>query len=139
MPMFSGTFPDRCLARAGIMPHYAVGVLFVPRSQTQPHSRSRSVNKEDFADKLAKKVDISKTKAMDVIDCVFSTKPRQGIIATELDAGRDVTITGFGTFRTRKMKARKGRNPQTGKEIMIKARKTVSFRAGKGLKDRVKE
>jgi nucleoid DNA-binding protein len=72
------------------------------------------VNKEDFAEKLAKKVDISKTKAMDVLDTVFS-------------------------FRTRKMKARKGRNPQTGAEIMIKARKTVSFRAGKGLKDRVKE
>jgi DNA-binding protein HU-beta len=97
------------------------------------------VNKEDFAEKLAKKVDISKTKAMDVLDTVFSTKSRQGIIATELDAGRDFTITGFGTFRTRKMKARKGRNPQTGAEIMIKARKTVSFRAGKGLKDRVKE
>jgi nucleoid DNA-binding protein len=76
---------------------------------------------------------------MDVLDTVFSTKSRQGIIATELDAGRDFTITGFGTFRTRKMKARKGRNPQTGAEIMIKARKTVSFRAGKGLKDRVKE
>lgn len=97
------------------------------------------MNKEDFAEKLAKKVDISKTKAMDVIDTVFSTKSRQGIIATELDAGRDFTITGFGTFRTRKMKARKGRNPQTGAEMMIKARKTVSFRAGKGLKDRVKE
>ncbi len=97
------------------------------------------MNKEDFAEKLAKKVDISKTKAMDVLDTVFSTKSRQGIIATELDAGRDFTITGFGTFRTRKMKARKGRNPQTGAEIMIKARKTVSFRAGKGLKDRVKE
>lgn len=97
------------------------------------------MNKEDFAEKLAKKVDISKTKAMDVLDTVFSTKTRQGIIATELDAGRDLTITGFGTFRTRKMKARKGRNPQTGAEIMIKARKVVSFRAGKGLKDRVKE
>ena len=97
------------------------------------------MNKDDFADKLANKVDVSKTKAMEILDTIFSTKPRQGIIATELDAGRDFTITGFGTFRTRKMKARKGRNPQTGKEIMIKARKTVSFRAGKGLKDRVKE
>ena len=122
------------------MPHYG-GSVFRDPTQTNPKtlSRSRSVNKEDFADKLSKKVDISKTKAMDVLDCIFSTKPRQGIIATELDAGRDVTITGFGTFRTRKMKARKGRNPQTGGEIMIKARKTVSFRAGKGLKDRVKE
>ena len=59
--------------------------------------------------------------------------------AIELDAGRDFTITGFGTFKTRKTKARKGRNPQTGKEITIKARKVVSFKAGQGLKDRVRE
>ncbi len=95
------------------------------------------MNKEDFAEKLAKKVDISKTKAMDVIDTVFSTKPRQGIIATELDAGRDITITGFGTFRTRKMKARKGRNPQTGATIQIAAKRVPKFTAGKALKDGV--
>jgi DNA-binding protein HU-beta len=76
---------------------------------------------------------------MEVIDCIFSTKPREGIIATQLDAGNDVTITGFGTFKTRRTKARKGRNPQTGAEIMIAARNSVSFRAGKGLKDRVRE
>lgn len=97
------------------------------------------MTKQDFAEKLAKKTDLSKAKAMDVIDAIFSTKPREGIIATELDAGRDFTITGFGTFKTRKTKARKGRNPQTGREIMIAARKSVSFRAGKGLKERVRQ
>jgi DNA-binding protein HU-beta len=97
------------------------------------------VTKQDFADKLAKKTDISKAKAMDVIDAIFSTKAREGIIATELDAGRDFTITGFGTFKTRNTKARKGRNPQTGQEITIAARKSVSFRAGKGLKERVRK
>jgi DNA-binding protein HU-beta len=96
------------------------------------------VTKQDFAEKLAKKTDLSKAKAMDVIDAIFSTKSREGIIATELDGGRDFTITGFGTFKTRRTKARKGRNPQTGKEIMIAARKSVSFRAGKGLKERVR-
>lgn len=97
------------------------------------------MKKEDFADKLANKCDLSKAKGMEVIDAIFSTKPREGIIATELDAGRDFTVTGFGTFRTRKVKARKGRNPQTGAEMMIAARKSVSFRAGQGLKDRIKE
>ncbi|MFO7587530.1 MAG: HU family DNA-binding protein [Gemmatimonadota bacterium] len=96
------------------------------------------MTKQDFAEKLAKKTDLSKAKAMDVIDAIFSTKSREGIIATELDGGRDFTITGFGTFKTRRTKARKGRNPQTGKEIMIAARKSVSFRAGKGLKERVR-
>ena len=97
------------------------------------------MTKQEFAEKLAAKCDLSRAKAMEVMDCIFSTKPGEGIIAVELDAGRDVTITGFGTFKTRRTKARKGRNPQTGKEIMIAARKSVSFRAGKGLKDRVRE
>ena len=39
------------------------------------------MTKQDFADKLASKCDLSKAKAMEVIDCIFSTKPRQGIIA----------------------------------------------------------
>ncbi len=97
------------------------------------------MKKQDFAAKLAKNCDISQAKAAECIDAIFSTKSREGIIATELDAGRDMTITGFGTFKTRRMKARTGRNPQTGAAIQIAARNTVSFRAGKGLKDRVKE
>ena len=97
------------------------------------------MTKQEFAEKLARKTDLSKAKAMEVMDCIFSTKPGEGIIAIELDAGRDVTITGFGTFKTRRTKARKGRNPQTGREIQIAARNSVSFRAGKGLKDRVRD
>jgi hypothetical protein len=46
------------------------------------------MTKDDFAEKLAKKTDISKNKAHDVIDAIFSTAPREGIIAIELDAGR---------------------------------------------------
>lgn len=97
------------------------------------------MTKQEFAEKLAGEVDISKSKAMDVIDAIFSTDARKGIIAIELDADRDFTITGFGTFKTRQMKARMGRNPQTGEKIQIPARKSVSFRAGKGLKERVRE
>ena len=97
------------------------------------------MNKQDFAEKLGNKCDVSKAKAMECIDAIFSTKPGQGIIAVELDAGRDFTITGFGTFKTRHLKERKGRNPQTGAPMTIAARTTVSFRAGKGLKERVRD
>jgi DNA-binding protein HU-beta len=96
------------------------------------------MTKDDFAEKLAKKTDISKNKAHDVIDAIFSTAPREGIIAIELDAGRSFPITGFGTFDTRNRKARKGRNPQTGAPIDIPAMTVPAFRAGKGLKDRVR-
>lgn len=96
------------------------------------------MTKDDFAARLAKKTDISKTKAHEVLDAIFSTDPRQGIIATELDAGRDFTITGFGTFGTRNRKSRQGRNPRTGASITIPAMTVPTFRAGKGLKERVR-
>ena len=96
------------------------------------------MTKDDFAASLANKTDLSKAKAREVIDCIFSTDPGTGIIAVELDAGRDFTITGFGTFGTRRRKARVGRNPQTGASLQIPAMTVPTFKAGKGLKDRVR-
>ena len=96
------------------------------------------MNKDDFAAKLAKKTDLTKAKAREVIDCIFATEPGHGIIAIELDAGRDLTVTGFGTFGTRRRKAREGRNPRTGATIQIPAMTVPTFKAGKGLKDRVR-
>jgi DNA-binding protein HU-beta len=96
------------------------------------------MNKDDFAAKVAAKTDLTKAKARDVIDCIFSTDAGEGIIAIELDAGRDVTVTGFGTFGTRRRKAREGRNPRTGQTIQIPAMTVPTFKAGKGLKDRVR-
>ena len=97
------------------------------------------MTKDEFAEKLANRIDIPKSKANDAIDAIFSTEPGKGIIAVELDAGRDFTITGFGTFYTRSRAARQGRNPQTGQSLTIPAMKTASFRAGKGLKERVRK
>ncbi len=90
-----------------------------------------------MAAKLAGKCDLSKAKAEEVIDCIFSTKPGQGILAVELDAGRKVSIAGFGNFETRNRKARLGRNPATGATIHIAATTVAAFKAAKGLKDRV--
>ncbi len=96
------------------------------------------MTKDEFAAKLAGQTGLTKAKAGEVIDSIFSTESRKGIIAIELDAGRDFTITGFGTFGTRNRKARMGRNPQTGASIQIPAMTVPTFRAGKGLKDRVR-
>ena len=54
-----------------------------------------------------------------------------------LKKDKSVSLVGFGSFTVRKRKARMGRNPQTGEAIKIKASKTVGFKAGKGLKDKV--
>jgi nucleoid DNA-binding protein len=91
------------------------------------------VNKSEMADKLADRADISKGKASEIIDHIFSTKAGEGIIAAELDAGRKVNITGFGNFAT------KHRNPATGETITIAAKRYAHFSASKGLKDRVAE
>lgn len=95
------------------------------------------MNKTEMAEKLADKADISKAQAGDIIDHIFSTKPGEGIIAVELDAGRKVNITGFGSFTTKHRSARKGRNPATGETIQIPAKKYAHFSAAKGLKERV--
>ena len=97
------------------------------------------MTKDEFAEKLAKQTDLSKAKAREVIDAIFSTEPRKGIIAVELDGGRDFTITGFGTFGTRRRKARDGRNPRTGETISVPAMNVPTFRAGRGLKERVRQ
>ena len=97
------------------------------------------MNKTEMAQKLAKKADISQAKAGEIIDHIFSTKDGEGIIAVELDAGRKISIAGFGSFTTKSRSARKGRNPATGEEIQIPAKKYAHFSAAKGLKDRVAE
>ena len=98
-----------------------------------------NMTKKDMAAKLATKASLSKQKAMEVINAIFSTDPREGIIAIELDADRKVVIPGFGTFGTKSRAARTGTNPATGEKIQIAAKKYVWFRPGKNLRERVEK
>ena len=94
------------------------------------------MNKSDMIDKVAQIAGVSKTDAAAVINALFDTS-RSGVIAGELGSGGKVSIPGFGTFESRHRAARKGRNPQTGAEIMISAKNVPAFTAGKALKDTV--
>lgn len=96
------------------------------------------MNKTDLVEKVARKTGMTLRDSKIVVDAIFSTVPKEGIIATELNAGRKVQITGFGTFQIRKRKKREGRNPQTGEPIQIPASRFPSFSAGRTLKDRVR-
>lgn len=95
------------------------------------------MNKSEMADKLADKADISKAKAAEIVEHIFSTRDREGIIAVELDAGRKVNVSGFGNFTVKHRSERQGRNPATGETITIGAKNYAHFSAAKGLKDRV--
>jgi len=90
------------------------------------------MTKAELIDVIAKGADISKAAAGKALDSTL------GGIKKSLKKGDKVTLVGFGTFSVTKRKARKGRNPRTGKEITIAAAKVPKFTAGKALKDTVK-
>lgn len=96
------------------------------------------MNKTELVAAIAKKATISSRQARAVVEMIFSPG-KEGVIAAALISGKKVQITGFGTFETRKRKARDGRNPQTGEKIKIAASRFPAFHAGKALKDRVKK
>jgi DNA-binding protein HU-beta len=89
------------------------------------------MNKSDLVAEVAKVVP-SKRVAEDAVSCVLDT------VTKALKKGQTLTLVGFGTFSVSKRKARVGRNPQTGKEIKIPAKKVPKFSPGKALKSAVK-
>jgi len=96
------------------------------------------MRKTKLAAELARRTGLSLKDAKAVIEALFSTLPKRGIIVDELMGRRKVQITGFGTFETRKRRAREGRNPQTGERMKIPAARFPAFQAGKTLKERVR-
>ena len=90
------------------------------------------MTKAELVAKMAKDAKISKAAAGKALNGAI------GAITKALKKGDSVTLVGFGTFSVSRRKARKGRNPQTGKEIKIPARKVAKFKAGAGLRDAVK-
>lgn len=90
-----------------------------------------TVNKSELIDAIAESANLTKADAGRALDATVAA------VTAALKAGDAVTLVGFGTFSVKERAARTGRNPQTGKEIKIKASKTPSFKAGKGLKDAV--
>ncbi len=94
--------------------------------------RRELMNKTEFVNKIAEAANISKAAAAKAVESF------QECVAETLEAGENVTLTGFGTFAVADRAARTGRNPQTGEAIQIPAKKVVKFKVGKNLKDRVK-
>ena len=86
------------------------------------------MNKSDLASEVAKRTQLSKAKAWEVVSATFES------IKTSLKKGQKVSLIGFGSFLVRNRKARTGRNPKTGAAIQIKARKVPAFSAGSDLK-----
>lgn len=92
-----------------------------------------SLTKKDIADTLAKKISIKKNEALVLTNLFFDE------ISAKLIVEKDVKLSGFGNFIILKKRSRPGRNPKTGKEVEISARKIVTFKAGSKFKKTTKE
>ena len=90
------------------------------------------MNKGELVDAIAKEAGLTKADAGNALNAFI------GNVSKSLKKGDSVQLIGFGTFSVSKRAARTGRNPQTGKEIKIAAKKVAKFKAGKALADTVK-
>ncbi len=89
------------------------------------------MNKSELIDAIADASELTKADAGRALDGFI------GAVTNALSNGDSVALVGFGSFVVKERAERKGRNPQTGAEITIKAAKIPSFKAGKSLKDAV--
>ena len=89
------------------------------------------MNKAELIDAIASEASITKADAKNVLEGMITA------ITKTLKKGDKVSLVGFGSFSVSKRAARTGRNPQTGAEIKIAAKKVVRFKAGAELADKV--
>jgi integration host factor subunit alpha len=89
---------------------------------------SRTVTKAELADALFDRLGLNKREARDMVDGFFDE------IRAALERGESVKLSGFGNFQLRNKPQRPGRNPKTGEEIAITARRVVTFHASQKLK-----
>ena len=92
-----------------------------------------ALTKAEVAEHLFEKVGLSKRDAKDMVEVFFEE------IRESLESGEQVKLSGFGNFDLRVKSERPGRNPKTGEDIPISARKVVTFRPGQKLKSRVED
>jgi integration host factor subunit alpha len=88
-----------------------------------------SMTKADIVESIYEQLGMPRNHCVNIVESFFE------IMKDELSNGHDVMISGFGKWSVLSKKERKGRNPQTGKEMHISARKVVSFKPSKHLRD----
>lgn len=90
-----------------------------------------ALTKADIIDSIYKELDFSKKNSSELIETILE------IIKQTLESGEDVMISGFGKFCIKEKSERRGRNPATGKDLLLSPRKVVTFRCSKKLRDKV--
>ena len=92
-----------------------------------------TLTKADMVEHVFEELGLNKREAKDLVEMFFEE------VRDALETGRNVKLSGFGNFMLRDKTQRPGRNPKTGEEIPVTARRVVTFRPGQKLKQRVEE
>lgn len=90
-----------------------------------------TLTKAQIIDAIPEELDISRKKSVEVVETLLE------IIKRQMENGEDVLISGFGKFCIKDKKARRGRNPATGSDMMLNKRRVVVFRCSKLLRDKI--
>lgn len=90
-----------------------------------------TLTKDHIANSISNHLDLPKTRAADLIESLLE------IMKETLESGEDVLITGFGKFCVKEKSERQGRNPATGKDLILGARRIVVFKCSSVLKDKL--
>ncbi len=93
----------------------------------------RTMTKADLVERVHDSIGFPKKEAAAIVDCVFE------VIKEALENGEKIKLSGFGNFLVREKAPRKGRNPQTNQEIIIEARKVITFKPSQVLKAALNE
>lgn len=91
------------------------------------------MTKSELIEELAKTTDLSKKRAEEAVNCIFET------MASSLEAGNRIEIRGFGSFSLKEHDSYKGRNPKTGEDVLVAAKRSIHFKVGKELREKVNE
>jgi integration host factor subunit alpha len=87
--------------------------------------------KDHLINSIHTRLDLPKRKSAEVLESVLE------LIKKRLENGEDVLISGFGRFCVRDKKSRKGRNPSTGEDLMLRSRRVITFKCSRKLKDKM--
>jgi len=92
-----------------------------------------TITKVTIVNAIQNQLGFPRNKSVDLVETLLE------IMKKSLESGEDVLISGFGKFRVKEKKKRKGRNPATGKDLMLDARRVVTFKSSGKLRDKINQ
>ena len=90
-----------------------------------------TLTKAQMVESIQNQTDLSRNRSSEIVETLLE------IIKSTLESGEDVLVSGFGKFCVKEKRERRGRNPNTGEDMMLEARKVVTFKCSGKLRDRM--